>query len=87
MRHAARINGHGAAIAADQAGACDWVISNDRGSGTTIQLPDKQVVEGNEIRFVEVVDGDGCYPYHGTDQIDVIGNIDSYNILAEYVEG
>jgi len=67
-----------------ETGACEWVVSDDLGPSTSITLPDGRVVQGNEIRFTEVVDGSGRYPYHTTDRIDVLTNIGTYTVLAEY---
>lgn len=67
----------------DQSGACEWVLTNDRGPAAMFTLPDGQQARGNEIRFREDVDGSGRYPYHSTDQIDVTGNIGSYTVISE----
>lgn len=67
------------------AGACEWVLSNDLGAGTSITLPDGTVAQGNEIRFIESVDGGERYPYHSTDRVDVVTNIGSYTVLSEFV--
>lgn len=66
------------------AGACKWVVSNYPGPSSKIRLPDGTIVEGDEIRFTEVVEGDGRYPYHSVDRIETRGNVGEYTVFSEY---
>lgn len=68
-----------------QAGACVWIVGNSIENASTIILPNGVQVQGDEIHFVEDVDGSGRYPYHSVDRLDVLSNMGTFDVLSEQV--
>jgi len=68
---------------ATEAGACAWVFGGSGEATTQYTLPNGMIVLGDEIRFIEEVDGSGRYPYHSVNRIDVLSNLGTYDIRSE----
>lgn len=65
------------------AGACEWVVGGPSENAVEVTLPDGTIANGDEIRFIEEVDGATRYPYQSVNRIDVLSNVGSFDVLGE----
>lgn len=66
-------------------GGCIWAVSFDQAVG--IQMPNGDMVQGDEVVFAEEVDGPGHYPYLGFEAIETRSSVSGFSVSNELVEG
>lgn len=66
----------------EEAGACVWGIGGPSHDAIDFRLPDGTLAHGDEVRFIEEVDGSGRYPYHASNRVDVLSNLGTLDLIS-----